>query len=66
MNNSLVKEAENIINEYIRENKLIMTKERPGRRNRRLLGNRAFNNALINILLMAAAAFLIFAICRAF
>lgn len=66
MNNSLVKEAENIINEYIRENKLIMTKERQGRRNRRLLGSRTFNNSLINILLLAAAAFLIFVICKAF
>lgn len=66
MNNSLIKEAENIINEYIKENKLIMTKERQSRRDRRQLRNRFFNNTLINILLLAAAALLIFVISRAF
>lgn len=66
MDNSLVKEAENIINEYIRENKLAMAKERQGKRDRRLIVNRVFTNTLINILLLAAVAFLIFAISKIF
>lgn len=65
MNNSLVKEAEQIINQYIRENRYVVLPDRRRRKNRRWsAGSRLLTNTVINILLLAGVAFLIFVVCK--
>lgn len=65
MNNSLVKEAENIINQYIRENRYIVLPERHKKKKRLWsAGGKLLTNTVINMLLLAGVAFLIFAVCR--
>lgn len=59
-NDFILKEAESIINQYIRENGLTRTRNRHRQNNRKIPYINISVNALINILLMAAVAFLIF------
>lgn len=64
MNNSLVKEAENIINEYIRENRYNVLPERRRKARARLPGKRVFLIAGANILALGIIAVLILIIGR--
>ncbi len=64
MNNSLVKEAENIINEYIRENRYTILPDRRGKARARLSGGKVLLTSAVSILLLGAAAFLIFIVLR--
>lgn len=60
----LLKEAEMIINNYIKENKKsIVTDEKPASKNKRF-NNKFFTNLVINIALIGSITFLIFIITR--
>jgi hypothetical protein len=61
-NDFILKEAESIINRYIRENGLIISQNRHCRRIRKIPRISLSVNAIINILLVVAAAFLIFVV----
>lgn len=61
-NDFILKEAENIINQYIKDNGLTRTNNRRSWSNRRISRINISANTLINILLMAATAFLIIVI----
>jgi hypothetical protein len=63
-NDYILKEAESIINQYIRENGLAVTTRKHRRSGLKLFRFGIPVNALINCLLMAAVLFLILIICR--
>lgn len=65
-NDFILKEAERIINEYISGNNLPRTKDRRNISSFRQLNRKAIVNTVINIMLMAAVALLIFIAGRAF
>ena len=64
MNNSLIKEAENIINEYIRENRYSILPDRRRKVRSDLSRRRILLNTAINILLLGSIAFLLFMVSR--
>lgn len=66
MNNSLIKEAENIINEYIKENRYSILPETRGKARTGFRGKKVLLNTAINILLLGSIAFLIFIVSRLF
>lgn len=66
MNNSLIKEAENIINEYIKENRYSILPETRGKARTGFQGKKVLLNTAINILLLGCIAFLIFIVSRLF
>jgi hypothetical protein len=65
-NDYILREAERIIDDYIRENGLIRLKENGRIRRWKGFDRTARVNLLINCLLMAAIAFLLFTIGRVF
>jgi hypothetical protein len=67
-NDFILKEAENIINQYIRENGLVITqnKHNSNTRDKRIRFLNISVNSFINILFIAASAFLIFVLSRLF
>ena len=64
MNNSLVKEAENIINEYIRENHYNVLPDKRGKLRIGKPRRKLPFNAVMDILLLAGIAALILAVTR--
>ena len=64
MNNSLIKEAENIINEYIRENRYSVLPDKHRKVRVDLSRHRILLNTAINILLLGSIAFLLFIVSR--
>jgi hypothetical protein len=65
-NDFILKEAESIINEYIRENKLAIKRNRRGQKRLGIRNLKIPVNMLINILLVASIAVLIFVISKLF
>jgi hypothetical protein len=67
-NDFILKEAENIINQYIRENGLVITQNKHNKntRDKRIRFLNISVNSFINILFLAASAFLIFVLSRLF
>lgn len=65
-NDFILKEAENIINQYIKENGLFVSRKRRGLNSRKIPGGRLSVNAVINILLFAAMLFLLIVISKGF
>jgi hypothetical protein len=65
-NDFILKEAESIINEYIRENKLAIKSNRRNQRCLRIRNLKISVNMLINIFLVASIAVLIFVISKLF
>jgi hypothetical protein len=62
----LLKEAQTIINDYIRENKLSVTPDRRGCKNKAYQKNKAFANILINFALLGSVALLLFLVVKLF
>jgi len=60
-NDFLVKEAETIINNYIRENHIQIAQNRKGRDRR--YGSTLLSNTVINIMLLGGIAILIYIVC---
>ena len=65
-NDFILKEAESIINQYIKDNGLTKVQSRGYRKSRIFPRINISNNALINILFLAAIAFLILVVGRVF
>lgn len=63
-NDFILKEAESIINQYIKENGLTISRNRCSQNSRKIPHNRLSANAVINILLAAAMLFLIIIISK--
>ena len=62
----LLKEAQTIINDYIRENRLSVTPDKRGCRNIAFQKNKAIVNILINFALLGSVALLLFLIVKLF
>ena len=65
-NNYILKEAENIINQYIKENGLVKTQVRHSQSSRKIPHMRISVNGMVNIFLIAAIAFLAWVVSKLF